>query len=523
MTTASLLRQPQGRARHLLQALPVEVPRVVWVVAIGVAALLLATASAYGFHRDELYFIVAGNHPDFGYVDQPPITPLLSAAAAGLFGVTPFAVRLLPALAAAAIVVLAADMARRFGGSQAAQALAAVVVALSGVLGAGHLDETTTFDVFLWTLALWLFVPLLSEDPGGTLASQSSKAGANRWRWFALGVVVGLALENKTLAIALPLTLCVSLGLLQRRRVFRSPAMWLGASIAFLLWLPNILWQASHGFTQLTMAQRIVNDQGGIDGRLKAIAELLALAGPLVFPVAIAGVRWLLRATASRPWRPLGLAIVVQLGLMLAIGGKSYYSAGYLPVAMAAGAIPLAGFLERGHVVMRRATFGTALAVSGALTAVLLLPIVPVGALHETPIPTIYAESIAQVGWPELAAQVQGVADGLPPAQRASAVILTQTYGEYAALVLLGRGLPPVYSGHNSAADWGRPSDGANPVVVVAYDEAAANALFKGCRVAATIDNGYELETEEQGLPILVCAAPIRPWSELWSSVRHID
>ena len=63
----------------------------------------------------------------------------------------------------------------------------------------------------------------------------------------------------------------------------------------------------------------------------------MALAGLLLFPVSISGIAWLLRATESRPWRPPGLAIVLQLGLMLLIGGKSYYSAGYIPLAIAAG------------------------------------------------------------------------------------------------------------------------------------------------------------------------------------------
>ena len=116
----------------------------VWLIAAGMVVLLLAVANRYGFHRDEMYFILAGRHPDLGYVDQPPITPLLSAAAVGLLGLSPLAIRILPALAVGATVVLAAGMTARFGGSRTAQCLAALVVAVSGVLGAGHLDETTT-------------------------------------------------------------------------------------------------------------------------------------------------------------------------------------------------------------------------------------------------------------------------------------------------------------------------------------------------------------------------------------------
>jgi len=488
-------------------------PGTVWIIAAGMAAVLLALANAYGFHRDEMYFILAGRHPDFGYVDQPPLTPIVSAVAAGLLGATPLAVRLAPALVAAAVVVLGADIARRLGASRTGQVLAALVLALSGWLGAGHLDETATYDIFFWTLAIWVLIPLLARG---------RDAPVERSRWLALGLVVGLGLENKTLLIALPLTLVASLVLLRRWDVLGSRWAWVAAIVAAAIWAPNVLWQAAHGFTQIQMAQHIAGAQGGLDGRVKTLVELLALAGPLLFPVAIAGVVWLLRATQSRPWRALGLAALLELGLMLLVGGKSYYAAGFLPLAIAAGAIPLSGWLDRGRRLLRRALFGLAAVASATAAALLLLPIVPVTALHDTPIPDIYGESIAQVGWPELAAQVGQVADGLPPAARSNAVVLTSSYGQYSALTLFGTHLPPVFSGHNSTHDWGRPADGAQPVILVAYDPAAAEAYFQDCRIAAIFDNGYGLSTEEQGAPIWVCAAPLRPWADLWPDLRHI-
>lgn len=507
----AVVRAADAVSRATVSGLPV----LAWVIAAVMAALLLALASAYGFHRDELYFIVAGRHPDFGYVDQPPLTPLLSAAAAGLLGVTPLAVRLSPALTAVVVVVLAADMARRLGASRSGQVLAALVLAISGWLAAGHLDETATYDVLFWTLAFWLLIPLL--DRGG----EDVRDG--RWRWLALGLVVGIALENKTLAIAVPATVGASLLLLRRWNVLGSRWPWLAALLATVIWAPNIAWQATHGFTQIQMAQHIASEQGGLGGRVKALEELLALAGPLLFPVAVAGVIWLLRSPHSRPWRPLGLAALLQIGLMIAVGGKSYYSAGLLPLSIAAGSIPLSGWLRGGRPILRRTLFGLSAALSGTTAALLVLPIVPVTALQSTPIPAIYGESIAQVGWPELAAQVAQVADALPPAERLRTIIVTRTYGEYSALTLLGSHLPPVFSGHNSTYDWGRPADGARPVILVAFSPADAAASFEGCRVAATIDNGYALQTEEEGAPILVCTGPRRPWAELWPELRHVD
>ncbi|GAA0400493.1 hypothetical protein GCM10009530_60410 [Microbispora corallina] len=115
-----------------------------------VLTLLLTLSAAYGLHGDEMYYVVAGRHPAFGYVDQPPLTPLLSAASVGLLGVSPTAVRVLPALETTLVVVLVvlvALIARDLGGSRRAQILAAVTAAVSGYLAAGHLDTTTTADL----------------------------------------------------------------------------------------------------------------------------------------------------------------------------------------------------------------------------------------------------------------------------------------------------------------------------------------------------------------------------------------
>jgi 4-amino-4-deoxy-L-arabinose transferase-like glycosyltransferase len=133
--TPSAARSSSHRLSSL--AVPWPVLLVAGLMVVG----LLAVSGAYGFHGDEMYYVVAGQHPAFGYVDQPPLTPLLSAASVGLLGVSPTAVRVLPALEMALIVVLVALMARDLGGSRRAQVLAAVTAALSGYLAGGHIDS----------------------------------------------------------------------------------------------------------------------------------------------------------------------------------------------------------------------------------------------------------------------------------------------------------------------------------------------------------------------------------------------
>ena len=479
--------------------------RAIAVIGLTVLLGLLALSPAYGFHRDELYFIVVGRHPALGYVDQPPLTPLLAAVAVQLFGLHPWAIRILPALAIVACVALAASMARNMGGTSRAQAIAALVVAVSGFLAGGHLAATATFDILAWSVVLALMTRIL--------------AGGDRRLWLALGLAAGIGLENKHLVVFLGIGLAVGL-LIHRRDLLRTRWPWLAAAVAVLLWAPNLAWQAANGFPQLEMASRIAGDAG--ENRVLLVPLLLLLAGPLLFPIALAGLVALLRDHALRPYRLLGTAFLVILAVILLTGGKSYYVAGAWPPLMAAGAIVVDRWLGRSRP--RMVIFGTATAVSLVFVALLVLPVLPAATLATTGLPEIYQESAEQIGWPELAREVEGVVDGLPSDERAKAVILTGNYGEAGALELLGRDLPPVYSGHNSLWDLGPPPDDRTVAVLVgSWAPAWTHGALANCRLAATIHNDVDMPNEEEGQSILVCPTMTRTWSDAWPEFRHLD
>ena len=323
---------------------------------------LLAVAGAYGFHGDEMYFVVAGQHPAFGYVDQPPLTPLLSAASVALLGVSPTAVRVLPAIEMGLIVVLTALIARDLGGSRRAQALAAITAALSGYLGAGHLDTTTDPDLLAWAVIVWLLVKLL--------------AGGDRRLWLALGVTTGIGLQNKDTLLFLGAGLAVGLVLTRRWDVIRSPWAWAALGIALLIWAPSLAWQATNGWPQLTMAQAISGYAA--DNRAQMVPLLWLFTGPLLFPVSVAGLAWVLVSTSAAQWRALGIAALVALALVFVSGGKAYYVLGSVPLFMAAGAIVVDRWLARGHFRIKAAGLAIAAVLSVSLIALLTLPILPV-------------------------------------------------------------------------------------------------------------------------------------------------
>ena len=471
-------------------------------------ALLLALSGAYGFHGDEMYYVVAGQHPALGYVDQPPLTPLLSAASVALLGVSPTAVRLLPALEMALIVVLIALIARDLGGSRRAQIIAAITAALSGYLGAGHLDTTTDPDLLAWAIVLWLAVKLL--------------AGGDRRLWPVLGVVTGIGLENKDTLLFLGAGLAVGLVLARRWDVVRSPWAWSAIGIALLMWAPNLAWQAANGWPQLTMAQAISGYAG--DNRAQFVPLLWLFSGPLLFPISAVGLAWILRAKAAAPWRAIGIGALVALVLVYVTGGKAYYVIGSVPVFMAAGAILADRWLARGHFRLKAGSLITAAAVSGVLIALLTLPVLPVATFAQSGLAAAVPDTANEIGWPQFVATVEGVVAALPADERAHAVILTNDYSEASPLILLGSGLPPVYSGHNSYWSWGPPPADRTIVVHVGdWRPTDYTDYFTGCQDVAHIDNGLGVQNGEQGDAVTVCTGLRAPWTVMWPALRTIS
>jgi len=210
-----------------------RVPVLAWLIAAAFVAVELAVSGRYGFMQDELYFVEASRHLAFGYVDQPPLAPLLTRLAE-LPGLSPTEIRIIPALAGGAVVVAAARFAALFGAGRLGRVLAALTMACTPfLLGSDHVDNTTALDLLAWTVVLLCVTTALLRD-------------RPRW-WLGAGAAAGLGLENNDLMLLL--LIAVGLGVLLSRQagVLRTRWPWLGAAIAAVIWVPNLIWQATHG------------------------------------------------------------------------------------------------------------------------------------------------------------------------------------------------------------------------------------------------------------------------------------
>jgi len=481
--------------------------RVVGPVAAGLAALLLATINGYGYHRDELYFRLLGQHPAWGYVDQPPATPLLARAAIEVFGDTVWAIRLPAVLCVVGAALLNALIARELGGGPAAQGLAAAGMVATFPLIAGHLLLTATLDLVVW-LAVALFAVRALLRPDGS-----------RW-WVAAGAVVGLGLYNKLLVVLLLVGLGAGLALVGPRRVLASGALWAGVALALVLGAPNLIYQVVHDFPQSRMAAALAETKGD-EARILFVPFQLILLGPPLVPVWVAGLVRLWRS----PARAFAVAYPVICLVLLILAGQPYYTLGLVAALYAAGCVPAVAWLARGRTRVRRAVLGAGLALNMALSAVLALPLVPERLLGDTFIPAANQAARDQVGWPVYVRQVADAVGRLTASERARAVIVTGNYGEAGAIDRFGRGLPPVYSGQNELYNLGPPPESADIAVVVSQGGIRRfDASFATCEAAGRLDNGVGVENEEnEEAEIFICRGRTVPWRELWPRLQHYD
>lgn len=469
------------------------------LASLALAAALAVTNARYDYHRDELYFRMLD--PAWGYVDQPPLTPLLGRASTAILGDSLWALRFPSILCMVGVLWLAALITRELGGGKAAQALCAWGLAFAGVaLAFGHQLSTNTIDLLIWVAVLLFAIRALTRD--------------ERW-WLAVGAVTGIGLYNKHLIVLLLLSLAVGLLAVGPRRTPASKWLWAGVAMALAIGSPNLVYQAVNGWPQLEMAEAIAETDGA-ENRILLLPFQFLLLGLFLVPVWFAGLWAILRRPDWRPIRALALAYPVLLAVTWATQGQFYYSIGLVAVCYAAGCVPVAAWARsRG----RRTVLVAAVALNAAVSAVVALPLIPVDAVGDTPIPDMNSSVPDGVGWQAYTDQVEAVVASLPPGT--DTAIITANYGEAGALERYGENLPPVFSGHNQLHEYGPPPASTDTVVTVGLDLHEVLPYFDSCEAAAELDNGVGVDNEEQGATVAVCRGPVRDWSALWPEFQH--
>ncbi len=472
------------------------------------------------YHRDELLYFSLGLHPATGYASVPPLIGWIAWFMENIFGVSVFAVRLFPALLSGIMVLLTASIARELGGSEYASFLSALGLSVSiFFMRSFGLFQPVHIEIFLWTLCIYIIIKYINSSSDKYL--------------IYFGIVAGLALLNKYLAGLLFAGLLLVVPFTDHRTIFRKSKFWIAMGAALVIFLPNLIWQASHGFPVFHHINQLYDTQ------LVHMSTTLFLSEQLLMPFTgslftIAGIIFLLADNRIRKFRFLGLLSLFVISALMILKGKSYYTLGVFPLIIASGAVAYDKWLRNN---LTRILFPV-------LIVLVTLPVVPMGipvygkyglkkyfrkldekygidtgrrfedgTIHS--LPQDYADML---GWNELT-QIAQTAYHMIDDKDAS-FIYCENYGQAGAVTIIGKkyGLPEAVCFQESFSFW-FPQEFDPDITSIVYINSApgedVKTLFRKITLVGRISDP---DAREFGTGIYLCQDPVYSFNKFWKA-----
>jgi hypothetical protein len=479
----------------------------------------LFVGARYGMHRDEMYFVACGHRLAAGYVDHPPFVPFVARAACALGGCDVTGLRIAPLLARIATVVLTVLLVQALRGGAFAQAVAGLAMVVApAFLRMGKILCIPVFEPLFWTSGVLILLRLSRGGP--------------RWWWLVLGAVVGVGTLNKHTMLIWALGAAVGTLIEPRLRTqLRSVWPWLGALVAVLVMLPNLIWQRENHWATLEFLRTIHS------GMLAEIPRALFALGQLLYMHPFAALVWLpglwlciVRPSNGGVERAFGAIYLVALSVFLLTRGKPYYLAPAYPPLFAVGAVAWERWLTR---FRSRAFFVTMQLSTGLAMAALTLPVLSlprmdaaVGMLLGRIVPpmALTHDLHDEYGWKELAAVVGEAWRSLSREEQQRTQIVTRNYGEAAALDYFGAGLglPHAASGHMTYHLWGPEKPDADAILAVGLRHEWLASRCARLEQRAVVDHVLATPVE-RSVPVVLCRGLTKPVRDLWPELKRYD
>ncbi len=497
---------------------------IVLYLAFAKLLLHLLTVARYGIFRDEMYYLACSEHLAWGYVDHPPMGVFIAWFARHVFGDSPLGLRLLPAIAGAALVWMSGKLAREMGGSRFAQALAALaVIPVPIYLILQHWLTMNAFEPLLWMGCLWCVVRAINRGE------------PRYWLWF--GLLTGVGFETKYSIAFLVGGVLAGVILGPERRFLKSRWVWLGVAAAAIIALPNFIWQVRHDFPFLELMHNIrMGNRDIIRGPISFLANQTAIMDPILLPLWVGGLLWLFFGREGRRYRLLGWTYVFVLASFIVLKGKNYYVTPIYPMLFAAGAVGFERITSRSFA-WSRAVYVAAIVLIGALLTPISSPILSPesyllyqAALHieppaaerqnNGPLPQYFAD---EFGWEEMVQQVARVYNNLSPEERARTAIFCNSWGEAVAVDFYGPryGLPRAISNHNNYWYWGPRDYTGDIVIVLGSDGRGDREHFQSVEAAGRVEHPYSRRDEH--FTIWLCRGLNQNLQDLWPKMKKFD
>lgn len=501
---------------------PSKLPIAVYAIAAFAFILQMWAGSNYGIFRDEFYYIECAMHPDLGYVDHPPFSILKLTAWISLFGDSQTSIRVVPSLLFSLLIILTSLIAVQFGGSRMSAVIAALAVfSCPQYLGITGFYSMNSFELIFWAILTVIVAAMIK--------------GMDKRYWMLYGIVLGFGLMNKFSIGLFAVALIVALLVSPMRKDLVNRYFIAAYMIAFVIFLPFIIWNYSNGFPTLEFMRNAALYKNVNMGIADFFTEQLLIMGPVNLLVWISGLVSLLLMKRMAEFRTFAYVFVISFLILAVQSSKPYYLAGAFIPLMAAGSVAISstgkGLLNRfiSYVM-------AALLIAGAaLLSPLAIPVLQPEAFIEystalglSPkaaerqemglLPQHFAD---RFGWKELTGIVSGAFNSLSEDEKSSVIIYADNYGEAGAVNYYGRdvGLPRAVSGHNNYWLWGPGVDSATVLIIIGGDLDGHTEVFDEVTEFGKTSNRYSMPYENN-LPVYIARKPKHALKTVWKDLR---
>lgn len=468
----------------------------------------------YGFHRDELLHLSASEHLDWGFMEFPPLIALIGKISYLLFNYSLLGVRLFPTMAGIGILIVCCLIAKELGGKTKAVLLSGICILAFLPFYRNHtLFQPVAFDQLFWTLGFFFAIKFINSH--------------NKKFLILLGINFGLGLMTKYTILVWAFGMFIGLFFYRKENLYKNQWVYVSALIAFMIFLPNILWQVNNDIPFFQHLQALNSHQ------LDKIDPMAFLWEQLEFPftliISLFGLIAFFNDNNLKKYRAIGVATVVIVGTMWLLGAKAYYIFGIYPVLFAGGTVKLESmFAKKPNWIYGIAIITLVPSLFFIPVATPILPIEKYVKYYQpeenngrVELTSDYADMF---GWEEQVKLVDSVYRSLSPEERNNCVIWAENYGEAGAIKILGKkyGLPDPISRHGSFWTWGYGNKNAEVWISVGNEKPVVEHVFSEVELVKKITHKYAIE-EENEIPLYVCRKPKIDIEEWWKDYeRHI-
>ncbi len=486
-----------------------------WIVALLFVLykliLHLLTNTNYELHRDEMLYFNMADYLSSGYATVPPVTGFMAYIVKSIFGYSVFGIRFFPALFGSATVFILAKIIRELGGGIPSLVIASLAYIFSpGFLLLDSLFTPNFIEHFIWLLITYLLIRMITQNKPVL--------------WILIGVLTGIGFLTKYSILFFVVSFVIAILPTRHNKLFLSRYFLFALVVAFLIFLPNILWQYNHGWPVVTHMSDLKRTQLDIYSNADFFLDIFSLTSGFTL-LWVGGLLSLIFLKKERQSRYLGAGSFLLILFFLISGGKAYYIMAIIPFLFAIGGLMIEKYLKAWLLIPVSLLYAVTLLYS-LVSLPFALPVLPFNKLNtyreKTENFIIYpfyrwedgkVHNISQAftdmtGWNELAGKVAEAYNMLPQKDREKCMIfLEENYGDAGAIHFYGKkyGLPEPVTFQESYVFWAPDTIPDGPVIYVHFKPGGFEELYYNIKDVGVVEDIYFRET---GLKVFLCTSP---------------